>query len=278
MMNPDDETDSTSHSSTESSKNDSKSIHKRIREKRQVSEQEDKTDTASKHDSKPIHERIRERRQISDPGDDGDIIQDDTDTTKTENELELIRSDMSEVNSHVLNAEFHQAKQLSNKVDSRISSVRTKISQEDLNTLETKVQKIEQNHNRQLSRPHVLSEVRAMKPSMFEDLVAKIWQKQGWDTEVTKGSADRGVDIVATKKDAFEKRRHLIQAKRYGENTTVGSEHIQRYAGLYQRDEQVDRVFVVTPSHFTSEAKEVAESRDVGTLNGDELYELLTKT
>lgn len=68
----------------------------------------------------------------------------------------------------------------------------------------------------------ILSKVRHMSPDEFERLVAEIWQKQGWNTQLTRGSADRGIDVIATKKDDFEKRRHLIQVKRYGENTKVG--------------------------------------------------------
>jgi hypothetical protein len=127
-------------------------------------------------------------------------------------------------------------------------------------------------------KSHVLNQLREMDPYEFEELVAKIWERQGWDAEATSCSTDRGVDVIATKEDALENRRHLIQVKRHGENTTVGSEDIQRYASLYQRDEQVDNVFVVTSNRFTSEAEEVAKRRDVSTLNGDELYKMLIET
>lgn len=112
-----------------------------------------------------------------------------------------------------------------------------------------------------------------MDPYEFERLVAKIWEKQGWETQVTQGSTDKGVDILANKEDAFEKRRHLIQVKRHGENTKVSSEEIQRYAGLYTRDEKVDNVFVVTSNQFTEEARKIADNRNVQRVESDELIE-----
>lgn len=118
----------------------------------------------------------------------------------------------------------------------------------------------------------IISAIRDMDPYDFERLVAKIWEKRGWDTQVTQGSADRGIDVIATKKDAFDERKHLIQAKRYGKNTKVGSEDVQKYSGLYaHKDGDVDGVYIVTSGYFTKEAKKVAIARDVRTINAEEL-------
>jgi hypothetical protein len=115
-----------------------------------------------------------------------------------------------------------------------------------------------------------------MDSDEFERLVSLIWEKQGWNTEITSGSTDRGVDVVAIKNDPF-KQRQLIQAKCYGPNTKVGSKEIQMYSGLYQRDERVDAVVVATSNECTEEAKQVAQARDVKIIPGQELVELVSK-
>jgi Restriction endonuclease. len=51
----------------------------------------------------------------------------------------------------------------------------------------------------------------------------------------------------------------------------IGSADIQRYAGPYARDEDVDAVFVVTSNWFTSGAKTVAANRDMTLINADKL-------
>jgi hypothetical protein len=109
-----------------------------------------------------------------------------------------------------------------------------------------------------------------MDPYEFEQLVARVWEKQGYETEVTKGSKDRGVDVVARQNQPISE-RVLIQAKRHGPRSKVGSEDIQKYSGLYQRNEQVDTVVVITSNEFTNEARDVAQARGVKTVSGKEL-------
>lgn len=197
---------------------------------------------------------------------------------KVEEKIDSIRSSLNKVDSLLTDAEYEQAKQQVDKIKSEISSLKTQVSQKNYDSLDTELQRLEKKCNNRLSKSYVLSQLRAMNPYEFEELIAKIWEKQGWDAEATSGSADRGVDVVAVKQDAFEKRRHLIQVKRHGKNSTVGSEDIQKYSGLYQRDEQVDDVFVVTSNQFTKEAREVAKKRGVSLLNVDELYDMLIGT
>lgn len=194
-------------------------------------------------------------------------------------ELKSIRSQFRQVDSLVMNAEFQQAEQLLNEIESNVSSLKQQMDRKEFDAFGTEIQQFEKKCSNYLSKSNTLNRLREIDPYEFEELVAKIWRKRGWNAEVTSGSADRGVDVVATKDDAFEKRRHLIQAKRYGENTVVGSEDIQRYAGLYaRRDEKPDAVFIVTSSRFTNEATEVAKNRDVRTVDCYELYEMLTET
>ncbi len=118
--------------------------------------------------------------------------------------------------------------------------------------------------------PTVLFHMRQMDEYEFEHLVAKIWEEEGWNTQVTSGSGDRGIDVKATKSDPLS-RKALIQAKRYGQDNKVGSPEIQKYASLYIQEKNVDTVVVVTTSSFSSQAKQVADSTNVELINGESL-------
>jgi HJR/Mrr/RecB family endonuclease/tetrahydromethanopterin S-methyltransferase subunit G len=193
-------------------------------------------------------------------------------------EISSVKSELSQVDIFITDAEYHQAQELRDEISSEISSLKQQASQDGLDNHAEKLKRLKKESDNRLSKSNVLTQLRRMDAYEFEELVAKIWEKQGWDAEVTSKSTDRGVDIIAIKQELVEKHRHLIQAKKYGKNTKVGSEAMQKYSGLYQRNEQVDNVIIVTSNHFTSEAKEVAKNRDVSTVNADELYEILADT
>jgi hypothetical protein len=121
-----------------------------------------------------------------------------------------------------------------------------------------------------------LTALQRMDEYDFEHLVAAVWDAQGWTTEVTTGAGDRGVDVTAVKTDPFEQRQY-IQAKRYSAGNKVGSEAIQKYSGLYARNESVDAVVVVTTSEFTSESQAVAANRNVKLIDGEKLRRLIER-
>lgn len=129
----------------------------------------------------------------------------------------------------------------------------------------------------QMTNSYTLERLRRMDASKFEELVSHLWEINGWETKLTSYSSDKGIDVTATKEDIFDKRRHLIQAKRYNENNKIGSETVQKYSGLYQRNEQVDKVFIVTTGYFTKDAKKVAANREVQLLNGEEIKNMLNE-
>jgi len=106
----------------------------------------------------------------------------------------------------------------------------------------------------------------------FEHFVADVWAKRGWNTSVTDGSNDNGVDIVATRDGLFAE-KHLIQAKKFAD-TSVSSPDIQKYASLHLNSD-VDAVVVVTTSDFSGPAEEIAEKRNVKLVDGAEIQRLV---
>lgn len=127
-----------------------------------------------------------------------------------------------------------------------------------------------------ISRHELKRRLQNMDEYEFEELVADVWEAQGWETTVTTGAADRGIDVIATRHDPFTQKQ-LIQAKRYSEGTTVGSPDIQQYASLRQQEENVDAVVVVTTSGFSSQAESVAHDLNVKLISGDKLCHLIEK-
>lgn len=114
--------------------------------------------------------------------------------------------------------------------------------------------------------------LQAMAPERFEHFVADLWQYFGWDTRVVGQPGDRGIDVIATT-DAGAKQ--LIQAKRYGPDTTVGSPEVQQYSALRLQEDDVDTVTIVTTGSFSRQAESIAPELDVTLVDGEELLDLV---
>lgn len=115
-----------------------------------------------------------------------------------------------------------------------------------------------------------LQELQQMDNEDFEHFVAEIWSAMGYDTQVTQGGSDRGIDVVAT----TDEERVMIQAKRYSSGNKVGAPDIREYSALYQQEGATD-VVVVTTSEFSSDALELAPEIGVTVVDGEGLVEMI---
>lgn len=118
---------------------------------------------------------------------------------------------------------------------------------------------------------------RRIDPYTFERVVARIWELQGYETTVSSGSYDRGIDIVA-QTDSPVEQKVLIQAKRYADGNKIGSQTVRNYATLHRQEPDADTVIIVTTSSFTEEAESLASDLQVKTVDGDGLSELVNDT
>lgn len=118
------------------------------------------------------------------------------------------------------------------------------------------------------------SRMQQMDAYAFEQFVAALWDRQGWDTTVSQESIDAGVDVTATQETPYPQKQ-LIQVKHYGPNTTVGGPEIQQYASLKHQEDGVDSVVVVTSNRFTSHAIDRAHELNVKIVDSDDLVELI---
>lgn len=121
-----------------------------------------------------------------------------------------------------------------------------------------------------LTQQQTISLLSDMDEYEFEELVADLWEQRGWNTTVTSGSGDRGIDVIAEKNDPFHQ-KHLIQAKRYDPDNRIGSPDVQQYSSLRQQEDNVDAVVIVTTSSFTRQAKQTAADLNVKLISGTDL-------
>jgi restriction endonuclease Mrr len=119
-----------------------------------------------------------------------------------------------------------------------------------------------------------LEHLREIDYSDFEELVAKVWEKKGYETKVVPdGGGDGGIDVIAKRNEMNNVEKVLIQAKRNSEGNKVSSPKVREYSALKNQEDNVDKVYVVTTSDFTKNAVEVAQKNNVKTLNGKEFLE-----
>lgn len=109
----------------------------------------------------------------------------------------------------------------------------------------------------------------SMEGLEFEHFVAKLLTQRGFNAEVTKGSGDLGVDILATNYEG----RFAIQVKRYDQpvsrravsDAVAGRDHYQ-----------CDFAMVVTNNRFTTDAKKLAGTTACRLVDRDELQGWIT--
>jgi restriction system protein len=121
------------------------------------------------------------------------------------------------------------------------------------------------------SKDYLRRRLQSMDPYGFEQFVADVWEHLGWTTRVVGEPGDRGIDVIAT--DGEDKQ--LIQAKRYGPSTTVGSPEVQQYASLRIQEDGVDQVTIVTTGTFSRQAENLAPDLDVILVDGENLLGVL---
>ncbi len=101
-----------------------------------------------------------------------------------------------------------------------------------------------------------IDDIDLMDGKEFEEFLAKLFNKMGYKTEVTKHSGDQGIDVIAEKNGT----KLGIQAKCY--SGAVGNSAIQE-AVAGKNYYKLDKVLVITNSNFTNSAIELAKYNSV---------------
>ncbi len=101
-------------------------------------------------------------------------------------------------------------------------------------------------------------EVYNLSAREFEELVAEVFEQQGYSVEVTPETRDGGCDIIATRNINGLPFMVLIECKRYGKKNHVGVQLVRSLLGV-QSDRKANKAVLVTSSSFTKDAREFAE-------------------
>jgi HJR/Mrr/RecB family endonuclease len=93
----------------------------------------------------------------------------------------------------------------------------------------------------------------SLTPSVFEEIVAEIFRKFGFDVLLTKRTHDNGYDIIALESREYLQNKFLIECKRLAPEKKVGLSLVQRLYGV-KISSHVTKAFLVTSSFFTKDA------------------------
>ena len=99
-----------------------------------------------------------------------------------------------------------------------------------------------------------------LNPRLFEETVAELLNRMGYEVKLTPRSGDKGRDVIACVQTPAAPVLMLVECKRYAPNRLVGPEPITR---LWYRlfDDHANMAMVVTTSGYQSVAKETATNR-----------------
>jgi Restriction endonuclease len=90
-----------------------------------------------------------------------------------------------------------------------------------------------------------------LSPRRFEELIAEVWRRFGYEVELTSSTRDGGRDIIAVK-HAEVSVRYLIECKRYAPQNKVGVVPVRSLFGV-KEDEGATKAILATTSQFTAE-------------------------
>ncbi|MFH0728781.1 MAG: restriction endonuclease [Pseudomonadota bacterium] len=102
------------------------------------------------------------------------------------------------------------------------------------------------------------SAIHDISPRKFEELVAYIMEKHGYEVTLTQQSKDGGIDIFALKNEGFGNILTIIDCKKYSPTNPVGIAAVRGMYGTLQI-ESASHGIIATTSRFTHNAIGLAQ-------------------
>jgi HJR/Mrr/RecB family endonuclease len=115
-----------------------------------------------------------------------------------------------------------------------------------------------------------------LSPLQFEELIARLYERQGFIARQTQASYDQGVDIHAKRTTDAGTDSLVIQCKHYY-NGTVPVSAVRDLYGVLRSRPQVGRAVLVTSGHFSKPCYDFAGGKNIQLLPMEELVGLLEK-
>lgn len=96
--------------------------------------------------------------------------------------------------------------------------------------------------------------IESLSSRQFEELVADVFYKLGYEVELTKQTRDGGRDVIATKCDNGLTYMLVIECKHYSRNRKV-SVSLVRELSAVRNDNKANKALLVTSSFFSRDAR-----------------------
>ncbi len=115
-----------------------------------------------------------------------------------------------------------------------------------------------------------IKELRGLTPQGFEDEVARVFERLGYEVRQTSYTNDGGRDAILTK----DGRTYLVECKRYAEGGFSGRPDLQKFHSAIITDGAVSGFFV-TAGRFTKDAIEFAATVPIKLIDQNELVRMM---
>lgn len=97
-------------------------------------------------------------------------------------------------------------------------------------------------------------EMKSMSPRRFEELIAEVFRRLGFEVELTKQTHDGGIDIIAIR-DLEVRTRFLIECKRLAPHNKVSVDAVRQLHGVKQ-DIGGTKAILATTTYFSPDAQQ----------------------
>lgn len=108
----------------------------------------------------------------------------------------------------------------------------------------------------------------------FEREVLRLLEAQGFVAEMTKATADGGIDIVAKRTDPLLAGKYIVQCKNW--TKPVGAPVVRDFYGVVMA-ENANKGILITTSRFTRDAREFAEDKPLELIDGSDWKSLVSR-
>jgi restriction system protein len=115
-----------------------------------------------------------------------------------------------------------------------------------------------------------IEELRSISPQDFEDEIARMFERLGYEVKQTPYVNDHGRDAILVK----DGKKFLLECKRYGEGNVSGRRDLQILHSNIIKDRAV-AALVVTTGGFTKNALEFAHGHSIKAVDGSQLVRMM---
>jgi len=121
-----------------------------------------------------------------------------------------------------------------------------------------------------------IRDLERLSPRDFENLVAKLLERIGYNVKLTPASRDGGVDILAQRPGPLTAESIIVECKHYPDRTVPVHELRALYGVLTRRDD-AQRAILVTSGNFSQGCYDFARGQPIDLIDGRRLVGLLHK-